>query len=133
MPRHRKESLGTDAPFVMRLSEAMLVHVTHGLHDEAEGEQHDAGNVPAGAEAVLRIPRDGRGVEDGDGQGDRKDPDHLEDPEAEEGKELVTLVVEAVIPTRLDDAEEEETGETEGPDDEEEGGDELAGVVVAAQ
>lgn len=51
----------------------------------------------------------------GNGQADSPDPDHLEDPEAEERKELVALVVESVILARLDDAEEENAGKDGHP------------------
>lgn len=116
----------------MPLPKPELLNITHGLHDEPKAKQDNTRHVPARAEAMLRVPRHGRRVEDGDGQGDGPDPDHLEDPEAEEGEELVALVVEAVVLASLEDAEEEEAREAEGPEDEEEGGDDLAGGVVAA-
>lgn len=42
-------------------------------------------------------------------------------------------IVEAVIFARFEDAEEEECGEANGPGDEEESGDELAGLVVVTE
>ena len=118
---------------VARLAEAVLVGIAHRLHGETHGKEHHAGNVPRRAESGLRVARDGGRVEDGDGQGDGPDPDHLQDPEAEEGEEAAAHVIEAAVRSRLEDAEEQEAREAEGPDYEEEGGDELAGVVVAAE
>ena len=117
----------------MRLAEPILLHIADALHDEAHREEHDAGDVAARAKGMLGVGGDGGAVEDGDGQGDGPDPDHLGDPEAEEGEEAVALVVEAVVGARAQDAEEEEAREAQRPGDEEEGGDELARVVVARQ
>jgi hypothetical protein len=52
----------------------------------------------------------------------------LEDPEAEEGQEFVALVVEAVVFACVEDAEEQEAGEAGAPEDDEEGGEDLARV-----
>lgn len=128
-----KEAAVAHVGLVVRLAEAVLVDIAHRLHDEAHGKEHHAGNVPRRAESGLRIARDGGRVEDGDGQGDGPDPEHLQDPEAEEGEEAAAHVVEAAVHSRLEDAEEQEAREAEGPGYEEEGGDELAGVVVAAE
>ena len=76
----------------------------------------------------MRVLGDVGGVEDGDGERDGPDPDHLEDPEAEEGPELVALVVEAVVLASLEDTEEEEGGESSAPGQDEEGVDDLPGV-----
>ena len=81
----------------------------------------------------MRILGDVWRVEYSDGQADNPDPDHLEDPEAEEGEKFVALVVEAVVLACLDDAEEEEAGETGAPEHEEEGVDNLAGMMVAGE
>lgn len=133
MPRHGKETPVAHGLAVVGLAEAVLLHVAHAFHGEANDEEDDAGNVPTGAKVVLRIARDVGRVEQGDGQGDDPDPQHLEDPEAQEGKELVALVIEAVVGAGAQDAKEEEARETDGPDDEEEGGDELASVVVSGK
>lgn len=133
MARKGEEALVADGLGVVGLAKTVLLHVAHTLHGEADGEEDDAGNVPAGAKVVLGVARDVGGVEQGDGQGDEPDPEHLEDPEAQEGEELVALVIEAVVGAGAQDAEEEEAREADGPGDEEEGGDELTGVVVAGQ
>lgn len=128
MARQGKEARVADGATVMGGAEAVLLHVAGGLEGKGEGEEHDAGHVAAGAKGVLRVAADGRAVEHGDGQGDGPDPEHLEDPEAEEGEEAVALVVEAVVGAGAEDAEEEKGGEADGPGDEEERGDELAGI-----
>lgn len=78
----------------------------------------------------MRILRNRRRIKDGDGQRDDPDPQHLENPEAEEREELVALVIEAAVRAGLENAEEEEAGEAQRPGDEEQGGDDLAGCVV---
>lgn len=55
----------------------------------------------------------------------------MEDPEAEEWKEFVALVVKAVVFAGLDDAEEEKARETEAPEHDEDGVDDLAGMMSA--
>ncbi|KAF3060390.1 hypothetical protein CFAM422_011238 [Trichoderma lentiforme] len=54
---------------------------------------------------MLWIARHGRRVEHRDGQRDGPDLKHLEDPEAEEGEELLAHLVEAVIFACFEDAE----------------------------
>lgn len=134
MPRHAEEALVADG-LALRVipPEGVLLRVAHGLHCEADDEEDDADDVPACAEGVLRVLRHVGRVEHGHGQRDGPDPDHLEDPEAEEGEELVALVVEAVVLARLDDAEEEEAREARRPEHDEDGGDDLARMVVAAE
>ena len=123
-----------DLALVLRVgAEAVFLHVGQRLHDEADGPQDHACDVAAGAEGGLVVLRDVGGVEDGDGEGDDPDPDHLKHPEAEEGEELVALVVEAVVGAGLDDAEEEEAGQARAPEHDEEGVDDLARGVVAGE
>jgi len=55
---------------------------------------------------------------------------YLEDPKAKEREELIALVVEAVVFARFEDAEEQEAGEARAPEHDEEGGEDVAGVVV---
>lgn len=133
VPREVEEALVADGLTLgMGLAEAELLNVADTLHDESYGEEDDAHDVPGGAEGVLGVARDGGRVEDGDGQRDGPNPEHLKDPEAEEGEELVPLVIEAVVLARFEDAEEEEAGESGAPDHHEEGDDDLASMGVAA-
>lgn len=127
--REGKEALVAHGLGVVGLAEAVLLHVAQGL----EGEEDEAGDVAGGVEGVLRVARDVGRVEQGDGQGEDPEQEHLEDPEAEEGPEAVALVVEAVVGAGAQDAEEEEAGEADGPDDEQERGDELAREAAARQ
>lgn len=108
MPRHREEALVTNGRLVIVLTKAVLLHVAHALHDEANGEEHNACNVSPGSKVMLRILCDVGGIQNRHGQRHGPHPDHLEDPEAEEGEEVVALVVEAVIGSGAENAEEEE-------------------------
>jgi hypothetical protein len=73
------------------------------------------------------------GVDHGNWQADYPDPDHLEDPEPKGREKLVALVVEAVIFASLDDAEKEEAKETGALEHDEEGVDDLTGMVMAGE
>lgn len=133
MPRHIEEPPVADGGPVVAGAEAVPLHIADALHGEAHGEEQHAGDVAAGAEGMLRVALHGGRVDHGDGQRDQPDPEHLEDPEAQEGQEAVALVVEAVVLARLEDAEEQEAREPQGPDHEEDGGDDLPRIVVAAE
>ncbi|TLS23100.1 uncharacterized protein PpBr36_05589 [Pyricularia pennisetigena] len=95
---------------------------------------HDSGYVPAGPKCWLRlIGPDVRRVEHSDGQRDKPDPEHLKDPEAQEGKELVALVVEPVILSGLEDAKQQEARQSQAPDHHEDGHDDLAYIGTAGE
>ena len=108
MPGPRKEALVADCSLVVLRTKPVLLRVADGFHYKPDREEHNASNVPAGAERVLHVHLHGGRVENGDGQRDGPDPDHLEDPKAQEREELVAFVVEAVVFARLDDAEQQE-------------------------
>lgn len=129
--RPAEEAGGAGFPFVGWVgAEAVFLDVRQGFHGETDGPEDDAGDVGWGAESGLRLVGGyGGGVEEGDGEGDGPDPDHLEDPEGEEFEEVVAFVVEAVVFPRFDDAEEEEGGEAGAPCHDEEGVDDLPGIV----
>jgi hypothetical protein len=101
----------------MRLPKPILLHIARTLHNKPNRPQHNTGNIPPRTKVMLTILRDIGTVDQRNGQRNSPDPKHLKDPEAEKREKLVALVVEAVILARLDDAEEEEAGEAEGPDD----------------
>lgn len=97
MSRYFEEAHIADCVPIVVLAKVVLLHITHTLHYEAYREEYYAGNVPACAERVLRVLRDVGGVQNGYWEGDCPHPYHLEDPEAEEGEELVALVIESVV------------------------------------
>lgn len=128
-----EEPLVADSILIVSLAEAELLRIADTLHDEADCEQNDAGDVAAGAKGHLGKALDPGRVQNRDGQRDGPDPDHLEDPEAEEREELVTLIIEAVILARLQDSEEQEARQPDAPGHDEERGDDLARIVFAAE
>lgn len=132
MSRKGKEALVTNRLAIVRAAETILLHIAASLEQKPKRKEHDSCNVSSGTKVMLRVLRHVWRVDQGNGQRDGPDPKHLKDPEAEEGEEAIALVVEAIIAPRAQDAEEEEAREADGPDNDEEGGDELAGVVVAA-
>lgn len=134
MSRPRKKPLITDRRLIRRPTpEKVLLHITHTLHHKPNRKQHHARNVPPRPEIRLPVLRHIRTIQHRDGQGNKPYPEHLEDPEPEEGKEFIAFVVEAVVFAGFEDAEEQEAGEAETPEHNEEGGDDLAGIVVAAE
>lgn len=60
-------------------------------------------------------------------------PEHLEDPEAQEREELVSHAVEAVILPCLEDTKEQEARKPGSPGHQEQGGHDLAGIVGAGK
>lgn len=134
MARDGKQADVADFSFILGLaSENVLLNVGYAFEEEAEGEENDAGNIGSGAECrLLELGHVGR-VENGDRQRDRPDPYHLEDPEAEEGEEFVAFVVEAVILAGLDDAEEQEGGQSGAPEHDEHRRDDLPGMMMVGE
>jgi len=82
---------------------------------------------------MLRILRNIWRVQDRNWERDDPDPDHLEDPEAEEFEEVIAFIVEAIIFAGFEDAEEEEARESQSPDHDKDGVNDLAGIMVTAQ
>lgn len=99
------EALVTHGALVLRAPEPVLLDIADAFHDETNGKHDDSDNVSGCAKADEGVLPHGGRVDERHGQRDDPDPDHLEDPEAEEGEELVALVVEAVVLSRLEDAE----------------------------
>lgn len=134
MPRPRPKPLVTDSPpLLLPNLEPKLLHISNRLHHKPQRKNHTPRNIPRSAEIRLRKFRDVGTIQDRDGQGDRPDPNHLEDPEAEEGEEFVPFVVEAVVFAGFEDAEEQEGAEAKAPKHYEEGVHDLASMVVAAE
>lgn len=137
MPGDAEQARVAHGILVVARPESEALRVAHGLDDEADGEHDDAGDVTGGPEGRRRRRRRGGAahggrVEHGDGQRDGPDPDHLEDPEAEEGEEAVARAVEAVVLARPQDAEQQEAREARAPGGDEGCGHDLAGVGPAA-
>lgn len=93
--------------------EPILLHVRDGLHAEAHGEQDDASDIAGLSECWLIVANHYRRVQDGDRHGNSPHPQHLEDPKAEKGEELVPLVVKSIVLAGLEDAEKQETRKTQ--------------------
>lgn len=111
MPRPSKEALVTNRRLITLGAEDVLLHITDTLHDEANNEQNHTDNISASTESDEGVLRDIGRVDESNGQRDGPDPDHLEHPEAQEGEELIALVIEAVVFSCLEDAEQEEARE----------------------
>jgi hypothetical protein len=133
MPRKIKESFVADSRLIVARAENVFLYIAHALHDEPNREQDHAHNIAPRPKGVLRILLHVGRVQHRHRQRDSPHPDHLEYPEAQEGEELVALVVEAVVLARLQDAEEQEAGQPETPHHDEERGDQLARIVIAAE
>jgi hypothetical protein len=130
----REEALVADRRLISGAApEEVFLDIAHALHEQPGGEQDHACDIPPGSEIRLGELRHVGRVQDRGWEGYGPHPDHLEDPETEELEEVVPFVVKAVIFPRLENAEEEEGGEAEAPDHYEEGDDDLARMVVAAE
>lgn len=119
----------------MASMEPKLLGVADCLYDQPDGVQDDPGDVAARSKGPLREACDGWRVEDGHGQGDGPDPDHLEEPAAEEGDQrdimvaaMVVMAVMAVLLANPEDTKEEKTRQAGCPDDEKRRGNDLASI-----
>lgn len=134
MPRPIEKSLVADRRLIaLSCLEQVLLHIADTLHYDPNRPEYHARDISPCSKIWLRVLRHIRRVQHRHRQRDSPHPKHLEDPETKKGEELVTLVVEAVVFAGLNDAEEEEAGETRAPDHDEEGGYDLSRIVVAAE
>lgn len=114
-----KEALVANRLTIVGASELELLHVADALKHHADSIKHNSRDVSPRSKVVLVVMRHLGRVDERHGQRNSPHPDHLEDPEAQEGEELAALVVEAVILAGLEDAVEEEAREADGPDNDE--------------
>lgn len=134
MPGPDEEADIAHLPFVGWVApELVFLNIGNTFQDEANGEQYHTGYVPPCPEVRLVEPCDIWRIENSHRQRDDPNPDHLEDPETEEGPEFVAFVVEAIVRARLDDSEEEEPGQPSSPKHDEERAHDLAGMVVSGE
>jgi hypothetical protein len=90
MARPREETnIANRTIAAMRASETVLLDVGDALHDQANRVQDNASNVSSGAERWLGKLCDFWRIENRDWQAARPNPEHLENPKAEERPELV--------------------------------------------
>lgn len=128
-----KEPLVANGRFVVSLPKHELLNIAHSLHDKPSGKNNNTSDVAARAKRYLWILLHIGRVQKGDRQRDGPNPYHLKDPEAQERKELVSLVIEAVIFARLQDPEEQESGEPNAPDHDEKRGNNLTRIMAATE
>lgn len=126
-----------DGHLIVPRPEREPLRITHALHHEPHAKHDGAHDVPRRPVPALRPPlhlrHNGGRVQHCHGQRHGPDPQHLEDPEAEEGEEAVALAVEAVVAAGAEDAVEQEAREPRGPAGEEGAGYELpAGRAIFA-
>lgn len=95
--RVRKEALVANCLTIMGASKVQLLHVADALKNHAYGIQHNSCDVSPRSKVMLAVLRHLGRVDERDWQRNSPDPNHLEDPKAQEGEELAALVVEAVI------------------------------------
>jgi hypothetical protein len=134
MPRPTEESLVANRRLItIPHLEQIFLHITNTLHRQPNSIQNNTRDVSTCAKSWLRVSGYIRRVQDGDRQGDSPHPDHLEYPESKEWKELVALIVEAVVFAGLNDSEKQKSRESKPPDHDEERDYDLAGIVMSAE
>ncbi len=117
----------------MFLAEFEFPPIADRFHGESYGVDDHTGNIPPRPKLWLRELDDIGRVEDGDGQGARLHPFHLEDPEAAKFEKVLALVVESIIFSGFEDAVEEESTEAQAPERHEEGDDGVARIMCAGE
>jgi hypothetical protein len=133
MPAPTEESIITDSGSRVISPKVILLEIGDSLHKQSNGIYDDASNIPARPKVTLRILLNVRRIKDCHRQGNHPDPDHLKDPKCKEFEEVIPLVVESVVLSSLEDAEEEKSREPEAPDHDEQGGDNLTRIMLAAK
>lgn len=130
MPTPLEESNIADCTglFTWTLLEPVFLNVAYGFHGEGDCEYYHGDDVCGFSETRLRILQHIRRVDDGDGKTDDPTPQHLRDPESEKREELVPLVVETIVGSGFQDAEEEKPGKTGAPEHDEYTDYNIAGV-----
>lgn len=101
------------------LLEAILLDIADAFDTQRDHVENNADDVCGFAKARLSVLQHFWAVQNGDRQADGPNPEHLKDPESKERKELVALVIEAVVFPCLQDSEEQEARQTSGPEHDE--------------
>lgn len=82
---------------------------------------------------MLRVTGHSRRIQHRHWQWDGPDPEHLKDPETQEGEEFLAHFIKAVIFACFQDTEEEERCKADGPGDKKEGDYELAALMMVTE
>jgi hypothetical protein len=115
------------------LLEAVLLYITHGLHEERNNEDDDRDDIRRPPKVRLSVLQHPRTVNNRNRQADRPAPKHLKHPESQKLEEVVSLVVESVVFAGLQDTEEEERGQSGAPQHDHDADDDVAGDEGAAE
>jgi hypothetical protein len=113
----------------MSTSETELLNVGNAFYDEADRKQDDTCDITTSPESWLVELGHIRRVQNRDRERTRPYPEHLEDPEAQKGPKLITLVVEPIVFSGLQDSEQEKAAQSCGPGHDKDGGDDIASLI----
>jgi len=128
-----EKSLVTDSGSRIIRSKVILLEISDSFQSQSNSINNNACNIPAGPKGMLRILLDVWRIQDYHGQRNNPNPDHLEYPKGKELEEVISLVVEPVVFAGLKNTEEQKSREPKAPDHNEEGYNDLARIMVAAE
>lgn len=101
-----KEADITHLPLITRITpKAILLHIAHTLEYKAQEEQNNSSDIPARPEIWLPILQHVGTIQNGNGQRNSPDPNHLKDPEPKKRQKLIPHLIESVVFTRFEDSE----------------------------
>eukprot|EP01139_Manchomonas_bermudensis_P019079 Amastigsp_a676357_11.p2 type:complete len:214 gc:universal Amastigsp_a676357_11:666-25(-) len=113
MPRDGPQPCVAELAFVLGVvPEVKLLLVSHGLADEADEEKHPAHNVHPRVRGQVPIVR-ARNKHGGKRHGEH--PHSLEDPKRKERAKVLAPIVESLVRTDLENAEQEIACQTKPP------------------
>lgn len=95
----------TYLPFITLITpKTILLNIPHTLQHKAQHKQNHASNIPPRPKLWLIIFQHIGTIQDGNGQRNGPNPNHLKDPKPKKGQELIPHLIESVIFARLEDS-----------------------------
>lgn len=83
---------------------SILLNIPHTLQHKAQYKQDHPSNIPPGPKLWLFVFQHIGTIQNGNGQRNGPDPNHLKDPKPKKGQELIPHLIESVVFTRLEDS-----------------------------
>ena len=83
----------------------ILLDIPYTLQHKSQHKQNHPSDIPPRPKLWLRIPQHIRAIQDGNGQRNSPDPNHLKDPKPKKREKPVPHLVESVVFARFEDSE----------------------------
>lgn len=101
-----KEADITYLPLITLITpKAVLLHIPHTLQHKSQKKQNNASDIPPGPKLWLGILQHIGTIQNGNGQRNGPNPNHLKDPKPEKRQKLIPHLIEPVVFSRFEDSE----------------------------